>query len=111
MLRKATVAETLASAGLTRRVRPTDLSFYNDARRKLRGAPQGHLVAAKAIHSRVRSYFTLVHVRPDADIEAGLRIVVVDDSSMSGATLADSVRALNGRFAPASVRALALVGP
>ena len=111
LLRKATVAETLASAGAAGRVRPTDQDLYDEALRKLRRARQGQLVAAKGIHPRVRRYFTLVHVQHAARLTPGLRIVVVDDSSMSGATLGDSVRALNARFAPASVKAVALVGP
>lgn len=110
-LRKPTVAEVLRALPPNGYVRQADLDLYEDAVRKLRGARPASLVAIKAIHRRVRRYFEVVLVRPGVVLRPGLNIVVVDDSSSSGATLAGTVRTLESFCRPASVTALALVGP
>ena len=100
VLRKSTVTEVLESAAPVEEVRQADLPLYEEAVRKLRLVPGGHLVAVKAIHDRVRQYFKFVEPREPNLISDGMHLVVVDDSSASGATLGDSVRALEQAFRP-----------
>lgn len=111
VLEKCTVSAVLRTRAPEANVRPTNLALYREAVRKLAAAPQNRLIAVKAIDLRVREYFSLVQVKHSAQVRPGSRIVVVDDSSQSGATLGCAVKALEQRFRPASVQAIALVGP
>lgn len=111
VLRKQTVGNALRTASAVANVPKFEQRRFKRELGRLADIDPSLPIEVKSIHSTVRAFFSTVDILPTARIPHHLSLLVVDDSSSTGATVQDCTALLQRYFHPSKLYGLALMGP